>query len=71
MRIIKKHLDNTCLLMGKGVYPYDYMGSEERLQETKLPSKNLYSKLLLMIEKGVREGISIISKRFEKQKILE
>ena len=39
----KKHVD---LLLQKGVYPYDYMDSWERFEETKLPPKSkFYSKL--------------------------
>ena len=42
-RVIK---DNSSLLRRKGVYPYDYVTSIERLKETKLPSKeDFYSKL--------------------------
>ena len=37
---------NSLLLTKKGVYPYDYMNSIERLKETKLPSKeDFYLKL--------------------------
>ena len=42
-RVIK---ENTSLLTRKGCYPYDYVSSIDILQETKLPSKDLfYSKL--------------------------
>ena len=42
-RVIK---DNSSLLARKGVYPYDYVTSINKLKETKLPSKeNFYSKL--------------------------
>ena len=38
--------EKTSLCLRKGVYPYDYMDSPERLLETQLPSKNaFYSKL--------------------------
>ena len=38
--------DNVELLTRKGVYPYDYISSIEKLSETKLPSKEqFYSKL--------------------------
>ena len=38
---------NSSLLTRKGVYPYDYVTSIEKLQETKLPPKEaFYSKLL-------------------------
>ena len=38
---------NSSLLTRKGVYPYDYVTSTEKLQETKLPPKEaFYSKLL-------------------------
>ena len=38
--------DNTSLLTRKGVYPYDYVTSINKLKETKLPSKeDFYSKL--------------------------
>ena len=38
---------NTSLLTRKGVYPYDYVSSTDKLKETKLPSKDeFYSKLL-------------------------
>ena len=37
---------NTSLLTRKGVYPYDYVSSIDKLKETKLPSKeDFYSKL--------------------------
>ena len=43
-RLIKH---NTSLLTRKGVYPYDYVSSIDKLKETKLPSKDeFYSKLL-------------------------
>ena len=42
-RVIK---ENTSLLARKGVYPYDYVSSIDKLNETKLPSKeDFYSKL--------------------------
>ena len=42
-RVIK---DNSSLLTRKGVYPYDYVTSINKLKETKLPSKeDFYSKL--------------------------
>ena len=42
-RVIK---DNSSLLARKGVYPYDYVTSVDKLKETKLPSKeDFYSKL--------------------------
>ena len=42
-RVIKH---NTSLLTRKGVYPYDYVTSIDKLKETKLPSKeDFYSKL--------------------------
>ena len=42
-RVIKY---NTSLLTRKGVYPYDYVSSIDKLKETKLPSKDeFYSKL--------------------------
>ena len=42
-RVIK---NNTSLLTRKGVYPYDYVSSINKLKETKLPSKDeFYSKL--------------------------
>ena len=31
------------LLLKKGIYPYDYMDSVERFEETKLPQKNHFS----------------------------
>ena len=38
--------DKLSLLTGKGVYPYEYMDSLERLKETKLPPKEaFYSRL--------------------------
>ena len=43
-RVIK---NNSSLLTRKGVYPYDYVTSIDKLKETKLPSKDeFYSKLL-------------------------
>ena len=47
-KIVKKTLpeDKLDLLMRKGVYPYDYMDSPERFNETQLPPKEaFYSKL--------------------------
>ena len=42
-RVIK---ENTSLLTRKGVYPYDYVSSIDKLKEKKLPSKDeFYSKL--------------------------
>ena len=42
-RVIKS---NTSLLTRKGVYPYDYVSSIDKLKETKIPSKeDFYSKL--------------------------
>ena len=38
-RVIK---ENTSLLTRKGCYPYDYVSSIDILQETKLPSKDLF-----------------------------
>ena len=38
--------ENFNLLTRKGVYPYEYMDTQEKLKETKLPSKEaFYSKL--------------------------
>ena len=38
---------NSSLLARKGVYPYDYVTSIDKLKETKLPPKEaFYSKLL-------------------------
>ena len=38
--------NNSSLLTGKGVYPYDYVTSIDKFKETKLPSKeDFYSKL--------------------------
>ena len=46
MNIDREVKDNSSLLKVKGVYPYDYVDSFERLKETKLPSKEaFYSKL--------------------------
>ena len=43
IRVIK---NNTSLLTRKGIYPYDHVSSIDILQETKLPSKDLfYSKV--------------------------
>ena len=42
-RVIK---ENTSLLTRKGIYPYDYVSSIEKLKETQLPSKkDFYSKI--------------------------
>ena len=40
-------LNKFILLLRKGVYPYEYKGSWERFNETSLPPKDLYSKLIL------------------------
>ena len=45
---VKKHYaeDKLSLLTRKGIYPYDYMNSPEKLKETKLPPKDaFYSRL--------------------------
>ena len=45
---IKKHYpeDKVDLLTKKGIYPYDYMDTLEKLKETELPTKEaFYSKL--------------------------
>ena len=45
---VKKHYagDKIDLLTQKGVYPYDYMDSSKRLEETQLPPKEaIYSRL--------------------------
>ena len=46
---VKKHYaeeDKLSLLIRKGVYPYDYMDSPEKLKETELPRKEaFYSRL--------------------------
>ena len=34
--------DNINLLKQKGIYPYDYMNSWEKFNETKLPPKSLF-----------------------------
>ena len=46
--IFDGHLDKFVLLLRKGVYPYEYMDSWERFDETSLPDKEaFYSKLNL------------------------
>ena len=41
-----KDLNNISLLLRKGVYPYEYMDSEENFNETELPDKeSFYSEL--------------------------
>ena len=41
-----KDLNNISLLLRKGVYPYEYMDSEEKFNETELPDKeSFYSEL--------------------------
>ena len=43
---IKRYYANEGLLTRKGVYPYEYMNSPERLKETQLPPKEaFYSRL--------------------------
>ena len=97
--------DKLELLTRKGIYPYEYMDTPEKLKETQLPPKEaFYSRLndegisdenyahtaqglawdsalkltevklellsdpdmLLMVEKGIRGGISMISNRYGK-----
>ena len=42
------HIDKFVLLQRKGAYPYEYMNSWERSNETSLPEKNFfYSELNL------------------------
>ena len=42
----QKFGDKTDVILGKGVYPYEYIDSHERFNETQLPPiKNFYSKL--------------------------
>ena len=48
LTILKKYYtgDKLSLVKRKGVYPYEYMNTLERLKETKLPPKEaFYSKL--------------------------
>ena len=45
---VKKHYadDKLSLLTKKGIYPYEYMDTPEKLKETELPSREaFYSKL--------------------------
>ena len=104
--------DKLELLTRKGIYPYEYMNSPEKLKETQLPPKeafysrlndegigdenyahvrkvwetfemksledyhNLYNRvdilllkdmdMLLIVEKGIRGGVSVISNRYGK-----
>ena len=44
--------DKLSLLTRKGVYPYEYMNSLEKLKETKLPSREAFYSMLNV------EGIS-------------
>ncbi|CAG2186131.1 unnamed protein product [Mytilus edulis] len=101
-----KSLDE-CLLLRKGVYPYDYVDGFEKLQETELPPSEAfyntitgegeldpawyltapilaydatlkttvtvvkpklisYLDMLLMLEKGIRGGITVATQRFAK-----
>ena len=47
-RFCNKNLDKFLLLLRKGVYPYEYMDSCERFNETSLPPKEpFYSELNL------------------------
>ena len=42
------NLNKFVMLLGKGVYPYEYMDSWERFNETSLPSKKgFYNELTL------------------------
>ena len=42
------HLNKSVMLLGKGVYPFKYMDSWRKLNETSLPAKkDFYSKLIL------------------------
>ena len=44
----KGNLNKFVMLLRKGVYPYEYMDSWERFNETSLPAKkDFYSELIL------------------------
>ena len=52
LTILKKYYtgDKLSLVMRKGVHPYEYMDTLERLKETKLPPKEaFYSKLVMYL----------------------
>ena len=38
-------LNKSCLLLGKGVYSYEYMYRKQRFNETALEKKEFYSNL--------------------------
>ena len=62
-----KDLNKFILLLRKGVYPYEYMDSWERLNETSLPSKeDFYSNLNMENIDDIDYGHgNNVSKKFE------
>ena len=61
-------LNKFVLLLRKGVYPYEYMNSWERFNETSLPQLELLTdyQMLLMIEEGLRGGMCQSTHRYAK-----
>ena len=47
-KFCKKDINKFVLLLRKGVYPYEYMNSWERFDETSLPNKEDFYKYLNM-----------------------
>ena len=62
-----KNLNKLILLLGKGVYPYEYMDNWERFDETSLPNKeSFYSSLNMenIDDIDYRDGNNVF-KKFE------
>ena len=61
-------LNKFVLLLRKGVYPYEYMNSWERFNETSLPQLELLTdyQMLLMIEEGLTGGMCQSTHRYAK-----
>lgn len=64
------HID---LLLRKGVYPYDYMGSAERLQEKALPPRKAFTSLLRQDECSTEdyEHAQLVWKTFKCERFID